>query len=120
MTQPEFNIEMIVDGNDNAVGIKPPVDNAFRESIYDILDGMGLIKEIVVRGGNFFETVHSPDGSPFSELRISSTALEVAGKRLVAIAQASQEVLGEQDHTATISPYLKSTRTGHSLFDGKH
>jgi hypothetical protein len=119
MSKPDFEIEMSTAGDDCIVGIKPPIDNAFREDMFDIMDDMQLIKEIVVRGGTFFETKHATDGSPFSELRISGTALSVAGVRLAQLAHLSKEVIEKQENKqASVSPFLKSGHGRRQLFDG--
>jgi len=118
MSQPDFEIEMATEGHDSIVGIKPPIDIKFREHMYDIMSDLQLMKEIVVRGGTFFETKHTSDGSPFSELRISSTALDVAGVRLIKLAHLSKEALEMQDNTqAVVSPFLKSGHGRRHLFD---
>lgn len=103
---PEYRIEMGVDGDDQTMAVEPPVDIRFREQMYDILDELGLLKEIVVRGGNFFETKHLTNGTPYSELRVSSTALGVVGKRMAAIAHMGADILREQGHKAQVSPYI--------------
>lgn len=118
MSKPDFRIEMATAGDDSIVAIKPPIDSAFREHMYDIMDDLQLIKEIVVRDGTFFETKRAADGSPFSELKISSTALLVAGVRIVQLAQLSKETLEGQDKQVYISPYLKSAQDRRQLFDG--
>ena len=118
MTKPDYEIEIMVDGEDQVTAIKPPVDTAFREQMYDILDGMGLMKEIVVRG-NFFEDRHLPDGSRYSELRIASTALSVHGQRFINIAYDSADVLRSQDNTVTVSPHLITAGGTRKLFDNR-
>jgi hypothetical protein len=119
MSAPDFRIEMATIGDDCIVGIQPPIDNTFREHMYDVMDDMQLMKEIVVRGGTFFENKSATDGSPFSELRISGTALAVAGVRLVQLSELSRQVLQEQnkDREVYISPYLKSAQDRRQLFD---
>lgn len=117
MTNPEVKIAVALDGDDGLVCIQPPVDNAFREVIYDELDALGLIKEIVVRDGSFFDLRHSKDGSPYSELRISNTALVVAGQKIIDIAHMSAEVLEGQGIKSEVDPYLKAVGSNKKLFE---
>jgi hypothetical protein len=103
---PSYQIEMGVDGDDHTVAVQPPVDITFREQMYDELDELGILKETIVRGGSFFETKHLPHGAPYSELRIPSTALAVAGQKISSIAHLTADVLRKLDRTAQVSPYL--------------
>lgn len=119
MPRSDFNIEIGVDGNDQILAVMPPVDNAFREQIYDVLDETELIKEIVVRGGNFFETRQLPDGTAYSELRIDSTALTMTGQRMINIARQSAEVLQSLGHTAEVSPYIIPADSSQRLFEDR-
>lgn len=119
MTRPDYEIEIMIDGQDQVAAIKPPVDLAFRERMYDILDEMGLMKQIVVGGGNFFEDQHLPNGSRYSELRVASLALTVTGQRLIDIAHQSAGVLRSQDNTATVSPHWVTAGGTRKLFDNR-
>ncbi|HVX57926.1 MAG TPA: hypothetical protein VHA37_09450 [Candidatus Saccharimonadales bacterium] len=119
MTQqrhPDHVIEALIDGNEQVVAIEPPVDTVFREKMFDVLTASGLIKEVVAHN-TFFETRHLANGAPYSELRLSSTALRVAGTTIVRLAHESAEVLQELDRTATVSPYLLSSSGTRSLFE---
>lgn len=118
---PEFDheIEIMVDGADQVVAIKPPVDVPFRERMYEILDEMGLIKEIAIREGSFFETQHLPHGEPYSALRVASTALQLTDphQSIGRIARRSVEVLEEQGKTADFRPYLLTPGGSRKLFE---
>lgn len=115
-SEPDYQLEIMIDGTDHVLAVKPPVEFDFREKAYDLLDSMGLIKAIVVRGGNFFETQHLPDSSPYSELRVSSTALTVASQSIVKIAHQSADILRSQGKTASVSPDLIARGGTRTLF----
>jgi hypothetical protein len=115
---PDYRVEMGVDGDDHIVAVMPPVDITFREQMYDELDEAGLLKEVIVRGGHFYETQHLTDGTHYSELRISSTALKVAGQSLARIAHLTGEVLRRQpDTTADVSPYIVTVGGSRRFFE---
>jgi hypothetical protein len=114
MSDPEFKIQVSTDIDDVIVAIKPPVDNTFRELLLDMLGESQLVREIAVRG---IITRHSSDGSAYSELRLSNTALAVAGKSLIELAHQSAKVLQDQKLTAIVDPYLRSSHGTQRLFE---
>jgi len=114
MSNPEFCIQVATDNDDAIVAIKPPVDNTFRELLLDALGESQLVKEIAVRG---VTTRHCSDGSPYSELRLSNTALAVAGRSLIELAHLSAKVLQDQKRTAIVDPYLRSSHGTQRLFE---
>ena len=114
MSDPEFNIQVATDSDDAIVAIKPPVDNTFRELLLDTLGDSRLIKEIAVRG---IATRHSKDGSPYSELRLSITALGYAGLSHIELAHQCAKVLQDQKRTAIVDGYLRSSHGTQRLFE---
>lgn len=115
---PDFNIEIGVDGDDHLVAVKPPVEDvSLREMIYDELDELGLLKEALVRGGSFFDVRHLSDGSLYSELRISGTALAVAGQTVTRVAHLTADILRKQQKTAEVSPYLVAAGGTRKFFE---
>jgi|GEM_PF-6192979 hypothetical protein len=116
-TDVDYRLEIATEGHDSLLGIQPPVGPEFREQMYTVLDKLGLIRELVIRGGNFFEIKHAVDGSSYSELRVATTALSVAGVRIIQLASDSKNVITEQGKTAAVTPFLKSG--AHQLFDGR-
>jgi hypothetical protein len=114
-SNPDFNIEVAVDRDDQVVAVIPPVETDFREEMFDVLDEVGLAKEVAVRG-TFFATKHLPSGETYSELRISTTALSVTSQTIMAIAKRSAEILRAKEKTAEVSPYLLSSGGSQKLF----
>lgn len=114
--EPDYTIEIATAGDDSLIGISPPVGITFREQMFDALNELGLIKEIVIRGGTFFEPKTSSSGTLYSELRISGTALDVAGTSPRKLLNLSREVLEEQGKTVRINSLLKSSPSSHQLF----
>lgn len=116
MPATHYNLEFMVDGSDQVLGIMPPVEVDFREEMYGKLEGMGLIKEIAIREGSFFATQHLPDGRAYSSLRVPTTALQVAGQSMVKLARESADVLEGLGHEAEVSPYLLTVGGSRRLF----
>ncbi|HUD10265.1 MAG TPA: hypothetical protein VMR28_01185 [Candidatus Saccharimonadales bacterium] len=120
MNSPEFTIQVATDANDSVIGIQRPVDESFREKMYDNLVELGLMKKFVLLNGTFFKTTTSADGSAYSEFRYPtddlSEDLKNADKSLIKLAHDCAEVLEDQQHTTYVDPFMKSSRDHQTLF----
>jgi hypothetical protein len=116
MTNPDIRMEIAVDGHDNIIAFQPPINNALRQLINERLEP-SLLEHIAARAS--FETMHSTDGTPYSELRADLDVVKATHKSLGHLAGLCKTVLEEQGYTVEADLTLRSPRDGQRPFDSR-
>jgi hypothetical protein len=112
MSNVEFNIQIASIGEDEVIGVKPPVDHDLRTRIYEDFSKLGIMMEVAGRN-TLFQPMYSKNGELYSELRVSHMALEMLEVKLIDLAHLTARKLLEQgkaqdqDRSVHVAPFLR-------------